>query len=73
MDKEKLKKPGRPKKPNMVTMSFKVDKQLADFIRSQPDKYSVTIEKALRIYFQNAHSNNSQEPKEQPCKRLRYF
>jgi hypothetical protein len=57
----------------MVTMSFKVDKQLADFIRSQPDKYSVTIEKALRIYFQVANSNNSEEPKEQPCKRLRYF
>jgi uncharacterized protein (DUF4415 family) len=45
------KKPGRPKKPNMVLMTIKIDEELADMVRSQPDKYSVTIERALKLLF----------------------
>jgi hypothetical protein len=47
----KQKRPGRPAKPNMIAMSIKLDKELAELVRTQPDKYSVTIEKALKLYF----------------------
>ena len=67
------KRPGRPAKPNMVAMSIKVDKQLADLIRAQSDKYSVTIEKALWNYFYHAKQDNSTEHKQQSGGGVRYF
>jgi hypothetical protein len=54
----KQKRPGRPAKPNMIAMSIKLDKELAELVRTQPDKYSVTIEKALKLYFRALQPEN---------------
>ncbi len=47
-----IKKAGRPKKPNRVNMTITIDKDVADQLRTYPDKLSTTIEKALRDYFE---------------------
>lgn len=58
----KTKKPGRPKKPNMVIMTIKIDKDLAEQLRAQPDKYSATIEKALKVFLHEKEQRFIEQP-----------
>ena len=55
-------KPGRPKKPNMVVMTIKIDEALAELVRSRPEKYSVTIEKALKVFFREKKQRVIEQP-----------